>query len=118
MAQHKFATINQFNTNKKFYLYEPEKYDCIDVDMQLIDIIIDNYTSEWSEIITYLGGTLEKFTGLDESGITIIPPESLNKIRNIVTDCNLKLQNKQLSDLLFKLDEAIINKMYIIHFGI
>lgn len=83
-----------------------------------MDYVIDSYSENWKKVKTYLSSSLHQFYGLDESGITIIPPESLNLSRDIIIDANSKVKQTQLIYLINKIEEAIKNDKYIIHFGI
>ncbi len=47
MATHKFGILNQYEPNKLYFKYEPEKYNCISVHMYLLDFVLDNYLNEW-----------------------------------------------------------------------
>ena len=76
MATHKIGIMDQFENGKLYYLYEPEKYNCISVDMYIMDYIVDNYLGNGKKVKVYLGTDSKIFYGFDESGITIIPPES------------------------------------------
>lgn len=115
---HEFGIMDQFEENKGYYEYEPEKYNCISVDMKLVDYVIDNYTEEWAKIKTYLSVSSQTFYGLDESGVTIIPPESLKLFRDIMIDANSKISSTQLIHLIHKIEKAIRYGKYLIHFGI
>lgn len=118
MAKHQFGIIEQFEENKVYKEYEPEKYKCIPISIHLMDYVIDSYSENWKKVKTYLSSSLHQFYGLDESGITIIPPESLNLSRDIIIDANSKVKQTQLIYLINKIEEAIKNDKYIIHFGI
>lgn len=118
MAKHEFGIIYQFEENKIYCQYEPEKYNCISVDMQLIDYIIDNNLEKLQKIKTYLSVSSQTFYGLDESGINIIPPESQKSLRDIIIHANSKINSPQLIDLIYKINEAIRDDKYLIHFGI
>lgn len=118
MAKHDFGIMGQFDENMIYSVYEPEKYNCISVDMQIMDYVMDNYRTEWKKMKTFLSASSKTFCGLDESGITIIPSESLNLFRNIIIDANSHIKSIQLINLISKIDEAIREGKYIIHFGI
>lgn len=118
MANHKFGIINQFKNDKMYCDYEPQRYNCISVDMRLMDYIIDNHIAELRKMKTFLSVSSNVFYGIDESGITIIPPESLKLFRNIIIDVNSKIKQTQLINLINKIDNAIEGNKYLIHFGI
>lgn len=118
IATHKFGIIEQFEENKFYCKYEPEKYNCISVDIHLMDDVIDNFLEEWGKIKTYLGSYSKTYYGLEENGITIIPPESLVTFRQIIINANTKVKSTELINLINKVNEAIRDNKYLIHFGV
>ena len=86
--------------------------------MILIDLIIGKSLEELSKMNTYLGVPLRPFYGLNECGITIIPPESLESFRHIVIKHNSRIESNQLTKLIYKIEEAIQNNKHLIHYGI
>ncbi len=70
------------------------------------------------EIKTYLGPSSKLSCGLDENGITIIPPESLISVRDIIINANTQKKSGELDELICKVNEAIRDNKHLIHFGI
>lgn len=118
MSSHQFGIIDNFKDNVRYEKYEPEKYNCISVDMYLLDYIIDNYYVNIEKIKTYLCVSTQVFYGIDESGITIFPPESLKEFKDIVVKANSVINSSQLIQLIHTIDCAIKEKKHLIHFGI
>ncbi len=79
MAEHDFGIIDFFEENKWYSDYEPEKYNCISVDDDLLEELIIKYNKELMEMKTYFQVTTQPGNGLDYCGVTLIPPESLKQ---------------------------------------
>ena len=118
MTSHEFGVMHDFEYGVWYVEYEPEKYGCISVHMHSLDFVLDNYSDELNKIKTYVCTSLQPFYGIDESAITIFPPESLEALKNVVNEANLKLNSGELCKLLLKIDEAVKRNMHLIHFGI
>lgn len=69
-------------------------------------------------IKTYFVVSTQAGKGLDYSGITIIPPESLKQFRDIIIKANNHFKAKELQLLTEKIIEAITGNKYLIHYGI
>lgn len=50
MAKHDFGILEQFEENRWYQEYEPEKYNCISVDMDVMDEVFGAYREEIGEI--------------------------------------------------------------------
>ena len=111
MAKHEFGIIkNKPISTDRFYEYEPNKYNCIQVDDGFIEpILIDlqNVDCYWNTL--KVSGK-----GLSYCGITLIPPESIDTLINILSIQN----NLEYIDLISLANQAKKENNYIIHFGI
>lgn len=111
MANHEFGIMQNKPVNKeRFDEYEPNKYNCIAVEDDFIEpILIDlqNVDCYWHTI-------QNSGKGLAYCGITLIPPESMDSLKN-----TLLLQDKiEYKDLISLVNKAKEENKYIIHFGI
>lgn len=118
VAKHEFGIIDFFEENKWYSKYEPEKYDCISVNDDLIGELTIRYNEELMAIKTYFQVTTQAGNGLDYSGITIIPPESLKQFRDVIVKANNRFKAKEFQLLTEKITEAIRKNKYLIHYGI
>jgi len=118
MAKHEFGIIEFFEENKWYSDYEPEKYNCISVNDDLIEELITKYNEELMTIKTYFQVTIQPGTGLDYCGVTLIPPESLKQFREIIVKANSRHQSQELRLLIEKVSDAISKNRYLIHYGI
>lgn len=95
---------------ERFDEYEPNKYNCISVD----DDFIESILSELQNVNCYWHTLQNKGDGLAYCGITLIPPESMDSLKN-----TLLLQDKiEYKDLISLVNKAKEENKYIIHFGI
>lgn len=110
MAFHEFG-IMQDLPKGRYDKYEPEKYKTIvAVDMDIIDKILPTAAF----IPTFAHTTKEPFNGLNETGITLIPPDSAEKLANLLE----RIEISGLSKLIKLLREASEESKFVIHFGI
>jgi hypothetical protein len=115
MAKHEFGIMDSFDENIWYNVYEPEKYDCISVSDDIIEMLLDQYHTEFMEIKTYFQIATQKGVGLDYCGVTIIPPESLNRFRDVVIKANSRFKSKELQYLIDKITEGIVKNKHVIH---
>ena len=94
--------------------YEPEKYQCISVDD---DIILD-LCDALSIMKTYFRSLTIPDCGLAYHGHTIIPPESLPTFLDLVLSADGLKQYDDLHDLMGKIIQAKNENKYMIHYGI
>ena len=109
MAKHQFG-IMETPPQKgiRYDEFEPEKYDCIDVDDDFIELLCPMLM----EIPTYYH-TLDKLDyNLAYCGITLIPPQSSSAISEIIAG-NIDLQS-----LKALMDKAVKENKYVIHYGL
>lgn len=111
---HEFGIFDDFDSQKRYIDYTPQKYDCISVDDDIISSIIENL----SIMKTYFHSFNCPGQGLAYYGITIIPPESLSLFYDAVTSSGYFKNSDELSELASKIILAIKEKRYMIHFGI
>jgi len=118
LAKHEFGIIDTFKENKWYSNYEPEKYNCISVNDDLIEELVIKYSKELMGIKTYFQSTVQPGTGLDYCGVTLIPPESLMQFRNIIMEANSQFNSQELKALIEMTTCAIKMGKYMIHYGI
>lgn len=118
MAKHEFGIIDNFEEGKWYSEYEPEKYNCIFVNDDLIGNILMEFKDELYAIKTYFAISTQVGKGLDESGVTIFPPESLPRFRDVIVKANSQYQSRELKALIGKITEAMEKSRHMIHFGI
>lgn len=110
MAFHEFGIMDE-RPKGRYDKYEPEKYEkLVAVDMEIIDKVLTSTIV----IPTYAHTTKEPFNGLNEAGITLIPPESAAKMAALFE----KTQITELSKLIKLMKTAAEEGKYVIHFGI
>jgi hypothetical protein len=111
-----FGIIDKIDKNRKYIIYEPEKYNCVTIDD---DMYIDDWWEELCKMKTYVGGDLDKpSVALDRDGVTLIPPESLSIFETIVSNDPRIKQDYSLMELLKLIRKAKQENKYMIHFGV
>ena len=118
VAKHEFGIIDFFEENKWYSKYEPEKYDCISVNDDLIGELTIRYNEELMAIKTYFQVTTQPGNGLDYYGVTLIPPKSLIQFRDVIIKANSQYQSQELQALIEMITDAIKKDKYLIHYGI
>jgi len=111
---HEFGILHDFDKQKIYRDYEPQKYHCISID----DDIIGKLVEQLSIIKTYFHSFTRPNDGLAYWGITIIPPESLSLFYEVVTSFNYIMKSNELQELALIIMQAMEEKQYLIHFGI
>ncbi|SKC73428.1 hypothetical protein [Maledivibacter halophilus] len=110
-----FGIIDNFDKNKDYSSeYEPQKYNCIAID----DDIIDGWWNELVLIKTYFHNYNRPEYALARWGVTLIPPESLDAFYNIITNDNRSRDSKELANLMALIRKAIRENKYVIHYGV
>ena len=109
MAKHEFGIMPQSpQKGKRYDEYEPEKYNCISVDddyVELVGLKLTDMDSYWH--------TLEvKGKGLAYCGITLIPPVSVEQFIDVIKSID------GLSELVKLAEKAQCENKWIIHFGL
>jgi hypothetical protein len=111
MAKHEFGIFEADPVPEGSYdTYEPEKYDCIVVDDDYIEPLLEKLNL----LKTYSHRISRPIKGLVYAGITLIPPSSLPQFKKIIDTTGLK----ELQVLSKKIDEAIQRHKFMIHYGI
>ncbi len=118
MIKAEFGIIDDFNEQKDYLKYEPQKYHCIAIDD-------DKYMNDWWNALLEIDtfnvrgqGVLQPQKALSRWGITIIPPTSLPKLLDIVMTDKRYKKDKRLVSLADLIRQAILNDNYVIHYGV
>ena len=111
MANHEFGIMqNQPMNKERFDEYEPNKYHCIAIDDNFIEPILihlQNVPCYWHTLQV-------PARGIAYHGITLIPPESMDRLIQI-----LSLEDKlEYTHLISLANQAKQENKYLIHFGI
>lgn len=114
MPVHEFGIIDNIENVKRNIGYEPQKYNCISVD----DEIIIHLNEHLSIMRTYFHSLERPEFGIAYWGITIIPPESLSMFYDVITSSTINKNSDDLNQLAFKIIKAKEENKYMIHFGI
>ena len=111
MLKHEFGNMQKNPPKKKrFDSYTPDKYKCISID----DIYIEPIFIGLQKIDCYWHTLQRPEKGLAYYGITLIPPQSMSGLIEILVGEN-KEEYAPLISLALK---AQADEKYIIHFGI
>ena len=99
MAKHEFGIMQTPpKPQTRYDEYEPEKYQCISID---------------DEYVEKIENKIAKHLGTDVNcGITLMPPESLDGVINVID------KYKDLSELKALLVNAKEQSKYVIHYGL
>jgi len=118
MIKAEFGIIDDFNERNDYTGYCPQKYHCVPIDD-------DEYLNDWwprlSEISTlnvYVQHTLQAQRALSRWGITIIPPQSLPALLDIVITDKRYKKDKHLIAFAQLIHSAIQDQKYMIHYGV
>ena len=109
MAYHEFGIMQIPPQNgQRFDEYEPEKYNCISVN----DDYIENIVEKFNDIDFYWHTLDVSGKGIAYCGVTLIPPSSMQKFISVIENTP---ELHQLKDLLLK---AYNENKWVIHFGL
>ena len=114
MMKAEFGIMDEIDYSKYYSDYEPEKYGCIYID----DHIIDDWWKQLKKVKTYFHKLDRPAVALARYGITLIPPESLPSFLDIVKNDKRLLADKHLKELADKIQTAIAENKFMIHFGV
>ena len=114
MPRHEFGLIENIEKEKSYDSYEPEKYNCISID----DDIIQSFVKSMGTMKTYYHNMNRPDFGLAYCGVTIIPPESLIQFQNIILSSKMIRESEEVVELANIISQAINQNKYMIHFGI
>jgi hypothetical protein len=109
-----FGIIDEFQKNKDYSDYEPEKYHCVAID----DDFINDWWNDLALIKTYFHRYSRPAFALARWGVTLIPTESLESFYNIVSTDKRSKSSKEFVDLMMLLRRAISENKYVIHYGV
>lgn len=109
MARHEFGIMqNAPKPRKRYDEYELQKYNCISVDDDYVEKIDANLNN-----IDFYWHTLDMpGKGIAYTGITLIPPTSIQAFTAVIEDI---AELNELKDLLQK---ALAENKWVIHFGL
>ena len=109
MAKHEFGIMqNPPEPRKRYDKYEPQKYNCISVD----DHYVENIAAHLIHLDFYWHTLDIPAKGMAYTGITLIPPTSMQAFAAIIKDI------KGLNELKDLLEKALSENKWIIHFGL
>ncbi len=109
MPKHEFGIMKKApKPGVRYDKYEPEKYNCIAVDDEMIEAISERV----SDVDTFWHTVDIPAKGLDYCGITLIPPKSLDTLIAVTDGID------KLSGLCELLRKAKKHNQYVIHFGV
>lgn len=107
MPKHEFGIIDKISNDSHIYEnYEPAKYYCISVD----DDYIEPLLLELKEIDTFFHNISRPEKGLAYFGITLIPPVSFPKLKEILMSKNIDVYK----ELIKVIDKAVSENKYMI----
>ena len=109
-----FGIIDKFDNQKDYSSYEPQKYNCISVD----DDIINNLIKPLSVMKSYSHSLNRPGNGLNHWGITLLPPESLSLFYEVITSSIFFKESAELNKLAIIIIKTIEEKKYMIHYGV
>ncbi|MDD6527566.1 MAG: hypothetical protein PUF31_07185 [Oscillospiraceae bacterium] len=109
MPKHQFGIMRQNpKAGKRYDQYEPERYGCLAVEDEIIEIFSEKIGS-----LDMFWHTVDKpAKGLAYCGVTLIPPESAQSMIAVADG------KPELSELCELLRQAQSQNKFIIHFGI
>jgi hypothetical protein len=113
-----FGIIDDFDKTKNYSKYEPEKYNCISIH----DGVIDDWWATLTNMKSYFHSFNRPSKALARSGVTLIPPESLDMLYHIIKTQTSPLYSKEISNglsaLLALVKKAKDEGKFVIHFGV
>ena len=118
MIKTEFGIIEEFNENNDYTGYYPERYNCVYIDDDL-------YLNDWWDSLSLLDtfnvyekGILQPQKALSRWGITIIPPQSLHGLLEIILRDKRCKKDDHLIALANLVWQAICDEKYMIHYGV
>lgn len=109
MAKHEFGIMQDApQKGERYDEYEPQKYNCISVDDEFIEIILSDLDD--IDFCWHSPDVCEK--GLAYCGITLIPPSSLPEFISVIRN------RPELSELTRLMQKAEYENKWVIHFGL
>ena len=109
LAKHEFGIMqNAPQSGKRYDAYEPQKYNCISVD----DCYVENIDAHLIHVDFYWHTLDKPAKGMAYTGITLIPPTSMQAFIAIIKDI------AGLNELKALLEKALSENKWVIHFGL
>ena len=110
MITHEFILCSEIPRKISYSNYSKEEMVIIDDDFILANYPTIEKVQMYCE---YIGNTIE---GLAYHGITILTYDMANELKTaLINEC---AESEDLQKLITILDKAILNKCYIVHFGV
>ena len=109
-----FGIIDEFETDKDYSEYEPEKYHLIAID----DDLLDDWWDQLTQLKSYFHCYSRPAFALARWGVTLIPPESLETFYRIVSADQRSQSLCEIKVLLEIIQKAISENKYVIHYGV
>ena len=109
LARHEFGIMqNAPKLRKRYDEYEPQKYNCISIDDDYVEKIVANLNN-----IDFFWHALDvPAKGIAYTGITLIPPTSIQAFTAVIKDI------EELNELKDLLEKALVENKWVIHFGL
>lgn len=109
LAKHELGIMqNTPKLGKRYEVYEPQKYNCISIDNDYLEDIVANFNH-----IDFYWHTLDMpAKGIAYTGITLIPPTSIQAFTAVIKDI------AELNELKDLLEKALVENKWVIHFGL
>ena len=109
MVKHEFGIMqNAPKSRKRYDEYEPHKYNCISVDDDYVEIMNANLKN-----VDFYWHTVDvPAKGIAYTGITLIPPTSIESIVAVIKNIT---ELNELKELFMK---ALAENKWVIHFGL
>ncbi len=109
LARHEFGIMqNAPKLRKRYDEYEPQKYNCISIDDDYVEKIVAKLNN-----IDFYWHTLDvPAKGIEYTGITLIPPTSMQAFIVVIKDI------EELNELKDLLEKALVENKWVIHFGL
>lgn len=111
---HDFGIIDHFDPQNDYEGYTPELYGCVSVD----DDYLDDWWDSLARMNTYFCTYTRPEHGLARYAITLIPPESLEILYNTVKSDPLFAERPDLPPLLRRIEQAMRENKWMIHYGV
>ena len=118
MIKAEFGIIECFDECADYTEYVPERYQCVAIDDE-------KYLNDWWDSLldidtfnVYGKSILQPQKSLSRWGITIIPPDSLSKLLNIVVSDKRYRKDQSLVAFSVLIRQAIECEKHMIHYGV
>lgn len=118
MATYGFGIVDNFIEGKWYSDYTPKKYNCTFVNDDLFEEIWSKNMNEFRRMRTYFEVSTQQGVGLDQTGVTLIPPKELEKFYDILVKANRLYKSEEIHELIKKILEAMKQEKYMIVYGI